>query len=98
MTPAPSQAVPTSESSASKEEKPTSPYLNPLAMLVGGLGSFLNTCTYTGFAVLFPLLLIDPIFNVVKPEGGSHGGEGLSAANAQRVSLTVGMKFSVDAK
>jgi len=46
-------------------EEGVSPWLNPKAMIVGGLGTFFNGITYTGIAVLVPLLLMNPSFGIV---------------------------------
>jgi hypothetical protein len=85
--------------------KYSSPYFHPLAMLVGGIGSFLNTCTFTAFAVLHPLLLLEPSWGIVKATSGTsvitseHGismqeamvlHSNLSEEDASRVSLILG--------
>lgn len=64
--------------------KYSSPMFNPMAMLVGGLGSFLNTCTYTSVAVLGALLLMEPQFGIVANVGA------ITASEASKVSLTWG--------
>jgi hypothetical protein len=48
----------------------SSPYFHPLAMLIGGLSSFLHTCTFTAFAVLHPLLLLEPSWGIVRDSTG----------------------------
>jgi hypothetical protein len=64
----------------------SSPYYDPRALFVGGLGSFLSSSTFTGFAVLHPLLLMDPSWGIV-----SDSGEGeISPSDTQKVALTLG--------
>jgi len=59
-----------------------SPWMHCGAMLVGGLGTFLNGSTFTGLAVLVPLILTEETFGLVTSSGGGGrrlqegGGDG----------------------
>ena len=64
----------------------SSPYYHPMAVIVGFLGSFLSSCTFSAFAVLHPLLLMDPAWGVVKHSTRDN----ITDADAQKVSLTLG--------
>jgi hypothetical protein len=67
-------------------------------MIVGGMGTFLNSITYTACAVLIPLLLMKPGFGIVPDSssrrldesGSSSDASNLTAAESQKLSLTLG--------
>ena len=49
----------------------SSPWVDPKAMLVGALCTFLNTCTFMFIPNLTPLLLMEPSFGIVDANGDS---------------------------
>eukprot|EP01038_Epipyxis_sp_PR26KG_P009954 gene9954-13387_t len=66
-----------------KKDWSLSPWLNFSAISIGGMGSFLNSLTFTGIAVLVPLELLSSSFGIVK-SGDS------TTSNSQKISLILG--------
>lgn len=55
------------------KEPSISPWRNLPAMLIGGFGSFLNSCCYSGIALLIPLVLMEHSFGIVSQDPDEHG-------------------------
>jgi MFS family permease len=67
-----------------------SPWLNYRALLVGGLGTFFNVCTYLGLVTLVPLLLQESRFGVVDHDSSNTNDDGLTSSEIRRISFLMG--------
>jgi MFS family permease len=73
------------------EPKDVSPFFNPWALLIGGVGTFLNTLTYTATAVLVPLFLMEPSYGIVTDgELKLSSAATMTPAESEKISLYVG--------
>lgn len=61
-----------------------SPYRSASAVIIGGLGTFLNTCAGMGVAVLVPLIMTEPSFGFVSE------GQSATEEESSHISLTLG--------
>eukprot|EP01040_Poterioochromonas_malhamensis_P007803 gene7803-8439_t len=69
-----------------------SPCCHPGAIIVGGLGTFFNTFTYTALAILVPLFLMEPSYGIVPY---SQEGEDLTSQQSEKISLFVGYNLGI---
>lgn len=67
-----------------------SPWLDYRAMIVGGLGTFLNLCTYLGLITLVPLILQDPNFGIVDDDL-QHQEDDISSSEIRKISFYMGV-------
>ena len=104
LNPASSEKPRTSDSSSedeatqlSGEQSPApldiSPWLNPSALLIGGVGIFLSTSTYCGMAILIPFLLMDPSFGIVHESNDDN--DDLSSGDSKRLALMIGFLLTI---
>lgn len=80
----PSSTTPSLTSPAKTSQASLSPWLNPVALLVGGAGSFLNSCAFSGIAVVVPLVLMEPSFGLSDPNNA------ISQEGTRKISLFLG--------
>jgi MFS family permease len=76
---------------ASEKVPLVSPWRNPVALLIGGIGVFLSTGTYCGMAILVPFMLMESDFGIIAKSDDDE----ISSHDSKHLSLVIGLLLTM---